>query len=565
MIWINIYKRDIYEFLELLNKFAEGEITSKQIRKLSKIVLEVKKSDYLVEILNILNLTFSELEKIKVLINIYCEILINKDLLKKNEILIEVNRIANKMNRYENIKKYFESLEHEKIQIGKVIGYYINENNLVITIWLSQENSDKMEYSITVEYDEILKNMKVEKGDILQITTINGNVSDIRMKQKMGHAILIDEIPSIFTQIITEINTYEEKNITLSNKMRVSIFNDFQEVIVAINNLGIIEKMSQASKTTLENLSNKLNEFIRITLFEERNIIRIDTEYNEFKNYQDELMNLTTNKFKEIATKVKELQNLKIIIEEIIKSLGYEIKYKLRALQKVNDRVISVNYIKKKKISIKAHIRHGVKMSQGKIANIKEILQDYNLQLDALNTVLTIENFEEFNWRNMTIVDGFEKEILKKETVESEWIDKSLSKELKLEKANKIHRRLVDNIAYTIEENKFRASYSKFIDLVGEGEEYTFVFEMKSINSTNEYSQVLKAFSQLSFYPTIHSFSNRVLKVLVLNEKLSDIRLINFLKKNDINICWQESGVFVTYSWGSTELSELLKNQVITY
>ena len=96
MIWINIYKRSIYEFLELLNKFAKGEITSKQIRKLSKIVLEVKKSDYLVEILNILNLTFNELEKIKVLINIYCEILINKDLLKKNEILIEVKRIANK-------------------------------------------------------------------------------------------------------------------------------------------------------------------------------------------------------------------------------------------------------------------------------------------------------------------------------------------------------------------------------------------------------------------------------------------------------------------------------------
>lgn len=230
----------------------------------------------------------------------------------------------------------------------------------------------------------------------------------------------------------------------------------------------------------------------------------------------------------------------------------------------IKGKLINISNKEIKKTNVKAHIRK-MKMTKSKKEQVLCFLEEHNLNIDNLG-IITKDNFDTFDWTKMTIVDGFEKNIrtIKHQDNKDidQYIDKEIEKQKKLDNANLIHQKLVRQMAYCIDKNGFEPKYNKFIDLYFEKDEKCMIFEMKSINESNCYSQLMKAYSQLMAYPYICNIKNKVDKCIVLNEKPNERRFEELFKDSNINLIWLENNSFSTYEWSNDSVLKLLLKQV---
>lgn len=264
----------------------------------------------------------------------------------------------------------------------------------------------------------------------------------------------------------------------------------------------------------------------------------------------------------EIAKHYLYFDKMNNLLCELLRILKIDIKS--AKYPEVKGKLVNISIKEIKKSNVKAHIRKA-RMTKSKKEKVLCFLEEHNLNIDGIG-IITKDNFNTFDWTKMTIVDEFEKNIkgIKHQDDKDidKYIDKEIEKQKKLDNANLIHQKLVRQMAYCINSNGFEPKYNKFIDLYFEENEKCMIFEMKSINESNCYSQLMKAYSQLMAYPYICNIKNKVDKCIVLNQKPIEKRFEELFKDSNINLIWIENDSFNTYEWSNDNVIKLLLKQV---
>lgn len=107
----------------------------------------------------------------------------------------------------------------------------------------------------------------------------------------------------------------------------------------------------------------------------------------------------------------------------------------------------------------------------------------------------------------------------------------------KLEKATTEHQRALSVLERCLSNEGLTLSNSKLIDLLGEGDGWIGIFEVKSITPDNERDQVRHAVSQLFEYRFLHQLPSADLFVVFSGEPFSGW-LVDYLRQLGIGVIW---------------------------
>ncbi len=191
-------------------------------------------------------------------------------------------------------------------------------------------------------------------------------------------------------------------------------------------------------------------------------------------------------------------------------------------------------------IKIGSHIRHGVAMSDSQKQRIIEMLNKGKIELTD-GTILTHMNFSKFNWSIQTIVSDYEKFIIiddSGETFKPISVAACIETNIKRERANIVHSQLVNVMAQKILGEGLMPMSNGLIDLFTRNNDAYILFEMKSVHSSNECSQIRKAISQLYEYRFLNNFPGAEL-CIVLSAKPSENWILDYiLNDRNLLICW---------------------------
>lgn len=197
-------------------------------------------------------------------------------------------------------------------------------------------------------------------------------------------------------------------------------------------------------------------------------------------------------------------------------------------------------------VKINSHIRHGVSMSEKQKNKIIELLKRTNIKLSD-GTLLTLANFNDFDWDTQTVVSDYEKDVSQtpldnspKMAIISDLIETNIKKE----RANIIHSQLVNMMATRLLEIGLEPKSNGLLDLFTQKKEDYLLFEMKSIHAKNEISQIRKAIAQLYEYRYLHSFNNAELCIVLNNEPTEKWLLEYILNDRNMLVCWISKGGF---------------------
>lgn len=360
------------------------------------------------------------------------------------------------------------------------------------------------------------------------------NIQEIKYNFVTFNTPFCSGAPEWFRRIIKTFESVVE--VKTNNKFIVNIINKF-----LTTHSKEIKNISDIFSDILEEIlgSLYLNKFNKKQLYKLNSLVYSLTQYEYvFKNLY------------ELLIKICEYTNINIEKHKIHRILEKQIN--------VTEKII-------KKTTVKAHIRK-VKMTNSKRSVVLNFLEDNNLLIDSLG-LITKDNFNDYDWSKMTIVEGFEKNTnyinVDDNPNLTKYFDKEREKQKKIEKANHVHQNLVRQMAYTLEVNNLKPCYNRLIDLYSNLKDSTIIFEMKSITSNNCYSQLMKGFSQLMAYPYMCDMDKDIHKCIVLGEKPSETRFEQLFKDNNINVIWLEGSTFNTYAWTNTTVIKLLMNQAI--
>ena len=366
---------------------------------------------------------------------------------------------------------------------------------------------------------------------------------------------------SISKKIFNIVSKSEYCDIDIKSSIVISSYESFNSLIRFPLTLERDYKIFKFVEENYDKLDKIEDLFVGLTGLGIEYAIEREKDIKKIELEKDEI-------FARLREENKIIRELYLQYKEFIKSEYPNELYKI-FVPKIRGTVIDITEKEIKKSTIKAHKRN-VKMSENKRNEILAILEEQNLEIEGLPKIITKENFDDFNWDNMTIVEGFEKNIInnKRDYINESYSNKELEKQRKLEESNYIHNSLIRKMSYNIKHNGYTPSYSRFIDLLFEDEDKKiYIFEMKSIKNSrqenNEYVQLMKAYAQLEFYPFIHEFSKDIFRTVVLSEKPKDERIINFFREKNINIIWLENDVFNTMSWTEDTVRKFLLKQVI--
>lgn len=369
---------------------------------------------------------------------------------------------------------------------------------------------------------------------------------------------------SISKKMYNTVSQSEYYNININSSILVSACEGFNSLLrypLTIDDDYKIHKFIKENYNKLDKIEDLFLQLscigVDYTLEREKNISLL----NEKKDYI----------FSELRKHTLLIRNLYLQYKDFIKENYKDELYKI-FVPKIDGKEVNVSEKIIKKTNIKAHKRNATRMSDSKRQEILAILEERNLEIEGISKIITKENFDEFQWESMTIVDSFDKNVMinKKNTIvdEIDYRNKELEKQRRLEESNFVHNKLIRKMTFNIKHNNYILLYSRFIDLFFKNQmDELFIFEMKSIKNekeeNNEYSQIMKAYSQLELYPFIHKFYTNIMRCVVLSEKPKDKRLIDFLRFKDIDIIWLENDIFITMNWCNSKLKEFLYNQVV--
>ncbi len=122
---------------------------------------------------------------------------------------------------------------------------------------------------------------------------------------------------------------------------------------------------------------------------------------------------------------------------------------------------------------------------------------------------------------------------------------------VKLDRANRVHRQTLQNLAEFLYEHGHLVQRSKLIDAFCHLKSGPAIFEIKSITPENERSQCREALSQLYEYRYLHSLPGATLW-LVLSERPRLRWLVDYLRADrEIGVLWMEEGRLGGPSFGS--------------
>lgn len=107
----------------------------------------------------------------------------------------------------------------------------------------------------------------------------------------------------------------------------------------------------------------------------------------------------------------------------------------------------------------------------------------------------------------------------------------------KVEKATAEHQRALTVLERGLSRAGLVLSNSKLIDLLGEGDDWTGIFEVKSITPDNERDQVRHAVSQLFEYRFLHRLPKAELFVVFSGEPFSGW-LVDYLRQLGLGVIW---------------------------
>jgi len=191
-------------------------------------------------------------------------------------------------------------------------------------------------------------------------------------------------------------------------------------------------------------------------------------------------------------------------------------------------------------IKIGSHIRRGVSMSDPQKQRIIEMLNKGKIELTD-GTILTHMNFSKFDWSVQTIVSDYEKYLIiddSGDTFKPISVAACIETNIKRERANIVHSQLVNVMAQKILDKGLTPMSNGLIDLFACKNNAYLLFEMKSVHSSNECSQIRKAISQLYEYRFLHNFPGAEL-CMVLSAKPSENWILDYiLNDRNILICW---------------------------
>lgn len=120
----------------------------------------------------------------------------------------------------------------------------------------------------------------------------------------------------------------------------------------------------------------------------------------------------------------------------------------------------------------------------------------------------------------------------------------SKASKAKLERANNIHSNTLKLLNELLLNNGYITQFNQFIDLFCRIKTGPAIFEVKSISTDNERSQIRHAISQLYEYRYLHNLQEASLW-LVLSNKPKEKWLIEYLSNDrNINIIWLEENSF---------------------
>ncbi|SCI12243.1 Uncharacterised protein [uncultured Clostridium sp.] len=436
--------------------------------------------------------------------------------------------------------------------------------------------SSKVKEIIDIKYKEKLnddrydstygKKLGIIYGDTLKVKVdIDGKIISIYDLDPYVKTGTIDEVLkelyNINKRFISTIKYCENNPVSLNNQIFYAgyeAFNKFKRVLEHIS----LQVENPRFKKLVSSFINKNNDEIEyiedVFVNMASNMARCCME-NDFGLKNHRLLNSKVYRLKNHRLFFDKMNNL---LCELFKVL--EIDIKRVKYPEIKGKLVKISSKEMKKSNVKAHIRK-TKMTKSKKEKVLCFLEEHNLNIDGIG-IITKDNFNTFDWTKMTIVDEFEKNIkgIKHQDNKDidKYIDKEIEKQKKLDNANLIHQKLVRQMAYCIDENGFEPKYNKFIDLYFEEDEKCMIFEMKSINESNCYSQLMKAYSQLMAYPYICNIKNKVDKCIVLNQKPIERRFEELFKDSNINLIWLENDSFNTYEWSNDNVIKLLLKQV---
>lgn len=570
--------------LELITMFENKEMDKKILRKLRKqlvknlhedtgdilsVVLDTTKkelknfSEKLLDIQKGINYIDHRMNLVKS---------VSEYILKRKELIenLEVN-----VHYYKN---KIENIEHEKVLRVICSHDYSVDKDKFTRIWFT-ENLNHDLYNTSVDYvldyplqgnrkysAELIYTYDFWVGWIAKVTIKNNRVidiiewidSDYSNDDKRTPTKLLDGIIKA-SNLIGTVGINEFK---FTNSKAIFLLCGFNEIID-----GLYFSNSKELRDSVLKLENTF-----------RNKEDVERILDDYINEENEVLNncnfnysLEKMKLKNVETMINNFLNYKFNLSTLLeiksKLIEYESKLKKEKISRIKGIPINITEKQIERKTVKAHIRK-VKMSNDKKIEILSFLEDNNLEIKDLGTI-TLENFDDFDWSKMTIVDEFNKNInvIKKQDIDlnSYYIEQHQEKQKKLKMANEIHKMLVKKMAYILTHNGYEPLYNIFIDLLFRTNNKIIVFEMKSINSHNEYSQLMKAYSQLKVYPYICNMYEKydIERCIVLSSKPKEERLNLLLKNEKINIIWKENDIFNTYEWSSELICSLLQNQVV--
>jgi hypothetical protein len=129
----------------------------------------------------------------------------------------------------------------------------------------------------------------------------------------------------------------------------------------------------------------------------------------------------------------------------------------------------------------------------------------------------------------------------------------------KRERANQVHRHLVNLVAERVRRVGVVPRYNKLIDLMAGIEGQDYIFEMKSITRRNTYSQILRGFSQLYAYRRLQASPKAILVLVVERPLLEDTVWLQALLEIDsgVRLLWDGNNELYASSKTREELAFL--------
>ncbi|MBT3407640.1 hypothetical protein HN415_03055, partial [Candidatus Woesearchaeota archaeon] len=123
---------------------------------------------------------------------------------------------------------------------------------------------------------------------------------------------------------------------------------------------------------------------------------------------------------------------------------------------------------------------------------------------------------------------------------------------ISLERSNRAHTKLINDMVTKLKSYGFderEILQTNHIDLFTDKNNKIFLCEMKSLNSTNQTSQIRKGISQLLEYEYFDLVNKKttkeILKFLILEKKPDIDEYINFIRYCNIYILWKDDDDFV--------------------